>query len=94
MILEALCRGNYSPPDLITPSDPDYWKANQQVGQTLDLLKSQLSEPHYKLVEQLVDTIYRAQCFECESYYKLGFVSGMALERETQEELQQAISCK
>ena len=89
MILEALCRGNYSPPDLITPSDPDYWKANQQVGQTMELLKSQLREPHYKLVEQLVDTIYRAQCFECESYYKLGFVSGMALEQETQKLLKQ-----
>ncbi len=89
MILEVLCRGNYSPPDLITPSDPDYWKANQQVGQTMDLLKSQLREPYYKLVEQLVDTIYKAQCFECESYYKLGFVSGMAIERETQELLKQ-----
>ena len=89
MILEALCRGNYSPPDLITPSDSNYWEANHQVGQMMDLLKSQLREPHYKLVEQLVDTIYRAQCFECESYYKLGFVSGMAIERETQKLLNQ-----
>ncbi len=89
MILEALCRGNYSPPDLITPSDPDYWEANHQVGQMMDLLKSQLREPHYKFVEQLVDTIYRAQCFECESYFKLGFTTGMALEREVQELLKQ-----
>ncbi len=94
MILEALCRGNYSPPDLITPSDPDYWETNQQVGQIMDLLKAQLSEPHYKLVEQLVDTIYRVQCFECEAYYKLGFTTGMALEREVQEGLQQAILYK
>lgn len=85
MILKELCRGNYSPPDLITPSDPVYWDLNHQVGQTMDLLRSQLSEPHYKLVEQLMDTIYKAQCFECESYYKLGFTTGMAIERETQD---------
>ena len=91
MILEALCRGNYSPPDLITPSDPVYWEANHQVGQMMDCLKSQLSEPHYKFVEQLVDKIYSAQCFECESYFKLGFTTGMILEREVQEELQQTI---
>ena len=91
MILESLCRGNYSPPDLITPSDPAYWKANHQVGQMMDILKSQLSEPHYKLVEQLVDKIYSAQCYECESYFKLGFASGMVIEREVQEELQQTI---
>lgn len=89
MILESLCRGNYSPPDLITPSDPAYWKANHQVGQIMDILKSQLSEPHYKLVEQLVDKIYSAQCYE--SYFKLGFASGMALEREIQELLNQCI---
>ena len=91
MILETLCRGNYSPPDLITPSDQAYWKANHQVGQMMDCLKSQLSEPHYKLVEQLVDKIYSAQCYECESYFKLGFASGMAIEREVQDELQQTI---
>ena len=87
MILESLCRGNYSPPDLITPSDPAYWEVNHQVGQMMDCLKSQLSEPHYKLVEQLVDKIYSAQCFEVESYFNLGFASGMVLEREVQEEL-------
>ena len=91
MILEALCRGNYSPPDLITPSDPAYWAANHQVGQMMDCLKSQLNEPHYKLVEQLVSKIYSAQYFECESYFKLGFASGMVIEREVQEELQQTI---
>ena len=91
MILEALCRGNYSPPDLITPSDPAYWEVNLQVGQIMDILKSQLSESHYKLVEQLVDKIYSAQCFEYESYFKLGFATGMVLEREVQEELQQTI---
>ena len=87
MILEALCRGNYSPPDLSTPSDAAYWEANHQVSQMLDCLKSQLS----KLVEQLVDKIYSAQCFEVESYFKLGFASGMVLEREVQEELQQTM---
>lgn len=89
MILEVLCRGNYSPPDLINPSDPAYWEANHQVGQMMDILQSQLSEPHYKLVEQLVDKIYSAQRFECEAYFKLGFASGMAVERETQELLSQ-----
>ena len=91
MILESLCRGNYSPPDLTTPSDPTYWEANHHVGQMMDLLKSQLSEPHYKLVEQLVDKIYSAQCVECESYFKLGFATGMAIEQEVQEELRQTI---
>ena len=91
MILETLCRGNYSPPDLITPSDSAYWETNHQVGQIMDILKSQLSEPHYKLVEQLVSKIYSAQYFECESYFKLGFATGMAIEREVHEELQQTI---
>lgn len=91
MILEALCRGNYSPPDLSTPSEPAYWEANHQVSQMLDCLKSQLSKPHYKLVEQLVDKIYSAQCFEVESYFKLGLASGMVLEREVQEALQQTM---
>lgn len=91
MILESLCRGNYSPPDLITPSDPAYWEANHQVGQMMDCLKSQLSEPHYKIVEQLVNKVYAAQCYECESYFKLGVASGMVIEREVQEELQQTI---
>ena len=85
MILEALCRGNYIPPDLITPTDSDYWEINHQVGQTMDLLRTQLSEANYTLVEQLVDKIYKAHCFECEAYYKLGFATGMAIERETQE---------
>ena len=85
MILEALCQGNYSPPDLITPSAPDYWETNRQVGQIMDLLKSQLNDSHYKLVEQLLDKVYNAQCFECEAYYKLGFATGMAIERETQQ---------
>ena len=91
MILEVLCRGNYSPLDLSTPSEPTYWEANHQVSQMLDCLKSQLSNPHYKLVEQLVERIYSAQCFEAESYFKLGFASGMVLEREVQAEIQQTI---
>ncbi len=94
MILESLCRGNYSPPDLISPTDPDYWEANKQIGHLMELLKSQLSEPHYTLMEQLVDKVYSAQCIECESYFKIGFTTGMALEREVQEELRQTISCK
>ena len=57
----------------------------------LDFLKSQLSKPNYQLVERLVDKIYSAQCFEVESYFKLGFASGMVLEREVQAELQQTI---
>ena len=91
MILEALCRGNYSPPDLSTPSDAAYWEANHQVSQMLDCLKSQLSKPHYKLVEQLVDTIYSAQCFAVESYVKVGVASCLELERDVQAEIQQAI---
>lgn len=91
MILESLCSGDYSPPELVTPSDPSYWEANHQVSQMMDCLKSQLSKPHYKLVEQLVAKIYSAQCFEVESYFKLGFASGMVLEREVQAELQQTI---
>lgn len=57
----------------------------------LDCLKSQLSNPHYKLVEQLVGKIHSAQYFEFESYFKLGFATGMVLEREVQEELQQTM---
>ena len=91
MILEAFCSGNYSPPDLSTPSDAAYWEANHQVSQMLDFLKSQLSKPHYQLVERLVDKIYSAQCFEVESYFKLGFATGMVLEREVQEALQQTM---
>lgn len=91
MILEAFCSGNYSPPDLSTPSDATYWEANHQVSQIMDCLKSQLGKPHYRLVEQLVERIYSAQCFEAESYYKLGFASGMVLEREVQEELRQTM---
>lgn len=91
MILESLCSGDYSPPELVTPSDPSYWEANHQVSQMMDCLKSQLSKPHYMLVEQLVAKIYSAQCFEVESYFKLGFASGMVLEREVQAELQQTI---
>ena len=84
-------QGNYSPPDLSTPSDAAYWEINYQVSQMLDCLKSQLSNPHYKLVEQLVDKIHSAQYFEVESYFKLGFASGMVLEREVQAEIQQTI---
>ena len=54
-------------------------------------LKSQLSKPHYRLVEQLVEKIYSAQCFEAESYFKLGFAIGMMLEREVQAELRQTM---
>lgn len=57
----------------------------------LDCLKSQLSKPHYKLVERLVDKIYSAQCFEVESYFKLGFATGMVLEREVRAELRQTM---
>ena len=85
MILEALCRGNYIPPDLVTPSDPAYWELNHQVGQMMESLRSQLSGPHYALVEQIMDKVYNAQCIESEAYYKLGFATGMAIERETQE---------
>ena len=89
MILEALCRGNYSPPDIVTPDDPDYWNANQRVAELMDQLKVQLSPIQYQLIEEITSQIYTAQIIECEAYYKLGFATGMAVAQETQELLQQ-----
>ena len=89
MILEALCRGNYSPPDIVTPADPDYWNANQRVAELMEQLKAQLSPIQYELIEEITSQIYTAQAIECEAYYKLGFATGMAIAQETQELLQQ-----
>ena len=89
MILEALCRGNYSPPDIVTPTDPDYWNANQRVAELMGQLKAQLSPIQYQMIADMAAQIYAAQAIECESYYKLGFATGMAIAAETQELLKQ-----
>lgn len=57
----------------------------------IDILKPQLSAPPDQLVEELAAQIYTAQCIECKFYFKLGFASGRAIEREVPEELQQTI---
>ena len=85
MILEALCRGNYSPPDIVTPTDPDYWNANQRVAELMEQLKAQLSPIQYELIEEITSQIYTAQAIECEAYYKLGFATGMAIVQESRE---------
>ena len=85
MILESLCRGNYSPPDMISPTDPAYWEANKKVAELMDHLKELLSPPKFKLIEDKTAQIYAAQSIECESYYKLGFATGMAIVQETQD---------
>ena len=85
MVLESICRGNFSPPDFMNPNDPEYRERNGEVCSLLKTLQSQLSEAQYRLVDKLVAKIYSAQSIECESYFKLGFSAGLELQREAAE---------
>ena len=84
MILEALFRGNLSPPDIVYPTDPKYKKLNQEICELQDQLIPHLSENDQKLLEELIAKIYTAQTIESEAYFAFAFAVGMELQREIQ----------
>ena len=87
MILEAIWHGNFTPADLINTMEPEYRKASLKVCSMLEELKKQLNESDYQKVELLTETIYSAECLECQAYFEIGFSTGMRLEREISEQL-------
>lgn len=88
MILEAICRGNFSPTEDINPDDPEYKKANEDVCNLMKLLRQKLPPEHYAMVEKLMDRDGTMNCLENEAYFKLGLSAGLQIQREAIEQLQ------
>ena len=82
MILEEMFRGNFTPLDLVTPSDPEYRAASEKVDELTDQLKEQLSPIQKKLLDDLLAQVYTAQCFESEEFFAFGFAAGVQTQRE------------
>lgn len=87
MILEQLFRGNFTPLDLVTPTDPEYETANQKVCDLTDQLREKLSSEDRKLLEDLIAQIYTAQCMESEALFQFGFAAGVRLQAEVAEQM-------
>ncbi len=90
MILEALFRGNLSPPDIVHPTDPKYKKLNREICKLQDQLIPHLNENDVKLLDALIAKIYTAQTIECEAYFAFAFAVGM----EMQQEIRNQLTCK
>ncbi len=88
MILEALFRGNLSPPDIVYPADPKYKKLNQEICELQDQLIPHLSENDQKLLNELIGKIYATQTIESEAYFAFAIVIGLQLQKEVNEMLQ------
>lgn len=82
MILEALFRGNFSPPDIVSPTDPTYKKLNQEICKLQDQLILHLSENDQKLLDDLIAKIYTAQAIESEAYVIFALAVGVELQQE------------
>ena len=86
MILEAVCRGNFTPSDLVIPTDPEYQKSNQTINDLTDELTEKLEPADQKLLNDLITAIYAAQCMESEAFFKFAFAAGMRLQQEAMEQ--------
>ena len=87
MILESMFRGNFTPMDLLYPSDPEYNKLNQEVCNLMDKLKENLTPENQGVLDDMLHKIYTAQCIESESYFCFAFAVGMQLQKEIQEQI-------
>ncbi len=87
MILEEMFRGNFTPLDLVSPTDPDYHAANERAADLTDQLSAQLSPDQKKLLDALLDQIYTAQCLESEAFFAFGFAAGVQLQKEVKEQM-------
>lgn len=87
MILESMFRGNFSPMDLLYPSDPEYKKLNQEVCELADKLKNHLTSEDRATLDTMLKKVYTAQAIECESYFCFALAVGMQLQKEIQEQL-------
>lgn len=82
MILEAMFNGRFYPAETVTPTNSEYWAANQQVSQIMEQLSSRLSAENFSLLTQLREQLSIVQMLEMESHFKYGFASGVLLHQE------------
>ena len=87
MILEEIFRGNFTPLDVVSPADPEYWAANQKAADLTEALIKQLPPEQKKLLDELLEQIYTAQCRESEAFFSFGFASGVQLQKEVKEQM-------
>ncbi len=87
MILEEIFRGNFTPLDVVSPTDPEYWAANQKAADLTEALIKQLQAEQKKLLDELLEQIYTAQCRESEAFFSFGFASGVQLQKEVKEQM-------
>ena len=87
MILEEMFRGNFTPLDVVSPTDPEYWAANQKAADLTEALIKQLPPEQKKLLDELLEQIYTAQCCESEAFFSFGFASGVQLQKEVKEQM-------
>ena len=86
MILEAIYRGNYTPLDLVLPTDQEYPKSNSRINELQDQLMETLEPDQKQILQALIAEIYRSQCMESEAFFKFAFASGMQLQKEIGEQ--------
>ena len=60
MILEAIYRGNYTPLDLVIPTDPEYAKSNIRVNDLQDQLMVTLEPDQKQILKDLIDEIHNS----------------------------------
>ena len=82
MILEEMFRGNFTPLDVVSPTDPEYRAANQKASDLTEELLKQLSPEPQELLNALLAQIYTAQCCESEAFFSFGFACGVQTQRE------------
>ena len=80
-------RGNFTPLDLVMPTDPDYYAANKKAADLTEQLRSQLPLAQKNLLDELLAQIYTAQCFESEAYFSFAFAAGVHLQKEVKEQM-------
>ena len=87
MILEAICRGNFTPTEDVYPEDPAYKKANDQVCDLMEELRQKLPPEQYTILEKLMEHDGTMHCLENEAYFKLGLSAGLQIQKEAKEQL-------
>ena len=87
MLLEEIYRGNFTPTDLASPTDPQYKAANQKVTDLTDQLREHLSPDDYLLLDDLISQIYIANCMELEQCFAFSFSAGLVLQQEAAQQI-------
>ena len=88
MILESIFCGSFCPAEQVCPEDPEYREALKSIEVLMQQLYKKLSPEDYQMVECILSHYSTAESIECESHFKFGFSTGLALQQEAQSQLQ------